>query len=49
MVKMGLQKIKKSRSFIRFNIPISFVKCTRYVITQQSEVVLTYELRQPKT
>lgn len=45
MVKMGLQKIKNHRSFKRYGVPLSFLRCERYVITAQSEVVLHYTLR----
>ena len=45
IVKIGFQKIRNSKQFNHYGAPISFLKATRYAVTAQSELIVTYEIR----
>ena len=44
-IKIGFQKIKESRQFRQYGVPIQFLRATKYGITDQDELVVTYEIR----
>lgn len=45
MIRLAYNIIQNSSAFERYDVPISILKPTRYVITQQSELVITFELK----
>ena len=48
IIKISYQKIKQSQQFQRYGVPIQFLKPTKYGVTDQDELVITFELRTDK-